>query len=34
MMILYGFATGRPMAQMARKLGCDRTHLLEFRHRL
>ncbi len=32
MMILYSFATGRPTAQMVRELGCDRKHLLEFRH--
>lgn len=34
MLILHGVATGRPTAQMARELGCDRKHLLELRHRL
>lgn len=32
--ILRGVATGKPTAQLARELGCDRNHLLELRHRL
>jgi transposase-like protein len=34
MLILRGFAQGVPTAQLARELGCDRTHLLELRHRM
>ena len=34
LLILRGVAQGQPTAQMARELGCDRKHLLEFRHRL
>jgi transposase-like protein len=34
LLILRGIAQGQPTAQMARELGCDRKHLLEFRHRL
>ena len=33
-LILRGFAQGVPTAQLARELGCDRTELLELRHRL
>lgn len=34
LMILRGIAQGTPTAQMARELGCDRRHLLQWRHRL
>ena len=34
MLILRGFAQGVPTAQLARELGCDRSELLDFRHRL
>src|SRR4051812_8144705 len=34
LMIFRGIAQGTPMAQMARGLGCDRRHLLQWRHRL
>ena len=33
-LIVRGFARGVPTAQLARKLGCDRSELLDFRHRL
>ena len=34
LMILRGIAQGTPTAQVARELGCDRRHLLQWRHRL
>ena len=34
LMILRGIACGEPTARIARELGCDRSHLLELRHRL
>ncbi len=34
LMILHGLAQSTPTAQMARELGCDRRHLLQWRHRL
>ena len=34
LLILHGVAKGRPTAEMARELGCDRKHLLGLRHRL
>jgi transposase-like protein len=34
LLILRGIAQGVPTARLARELGCDRKHLLEFRHRL
>lgn len=34
LMILRGIAQGTPTAQMARELGCDRSHLLQLRHQL
>jgi transposase-like protein len=33
-LIVRGFAQGVPTAQLARELGCDRSELLAFRHRL
>jgi transposase-like protein len=33
-LIVRGFAQGVPTAQLARELGCDRSELLELRHRL
>ena len=33
-LIVRGFAQGVPTAQLARELGCDRSELLGFRHRL
>jgi transposase-like protein len=33
-LILRGFAQGVPTAQLARELGCDRSELLNLRHRL
>ena len=33
-LIVRGFAQGVPTAQLARELGCDRSELLDFRHRL
>lgn len=33
-LILRGICQGTPTAQLARELGCDRKHLLTFRHRL
>lgn len=33
-LILRGIWQGTPTAQLARELGCDRKHLLEFRHKL
>ena len=33
-LIVRGFAQGVPTAQLARELGCDRSELLSFRHRL
>ena len=33
-LIVRGFAQGVPTAQLARELNCDRSELLDFRHRL
>ena len=33
-LILRGFAQGVPTAQLTRELGCDRSELLKWRHRL
>jgi transposase-like protein len=33
-LIVRGVAQGRPTAELARELGCARSHLLELRHRL
>ena len=33
-LIIRGFAQGVPTAQLARELGCDRSELLNLRHRL